>query len=276
MIEIGRFNRLPAMQMTKAGLLLGDEDDRILLPNAKIPHGTQPGDILKVFVYTDSQDRPIATTETPKAVVGDFALLEVIDTSRHGAFLDWGLDKDLIVPTREQHTPLRTGDKAVVFVMLDRDERVMATAKLAPHFDKRVRGLQVGKAVSYLVYGHSERGIRCAVDGRYSGLLFRDQTFRKLRIGDEGRAWITEIRPDGRLDLSLQSPGRSASDDARSVLIAAIKADGGFLPLTDKSDPQLISQRLQMSKKAFKRAVGGLYKERKIEILEKGIRWIGT
>ena len=274
MIEIGKHNRLPALQKTKAGILLGDEDDRVLLPNSKIPEGLQQGDVLKVFVYTDSQDRPVATTETPKAVVGEFAVMEVIDVSRHGAFLDWGLDKDLIVPTKEQHEPLKKGDIAVVYVMLDRDERVMATTRLARHF-KRPRSYDRGKAVQYIVYGSNERGTRVLVDGRHSGMLFRDQTFKRLAIGDEGRAWVTHVREDGRMDLSLRAPGRTAHKDARSVLIAALKTSGGFLPLTDKSDPEQISQRLHISKKAFKRAVGGLYKERKIELLEKGIRWIG-
>ena len=274
MFIVGKHNRLPVLDRINAGLLLGDEDDPVLLPNRKIPEGTEVGDVLRVFVYTDSEDRPVATTETPKATVGDIALLEVIDVSRHGAFLDWGLDKDLIVPTREQHQPLRKGDRVVVAVLLDRDERVMATSKLAPHLDKHSGHIKPGKAVEYLVYGSTERGYRAVVDGRFSGMLFRDDTPRRLRIGDTGRAWVTQVRPDGRLDLSLRAPGRSAHDDARSVLIAALKAEDGFLPLTDRSDPSEIRDRLHMSKKVFKRAVGALYKERRIELTEDGIRWI--
>ena len=228
-----------------------------------------------MFVYTDSEDRPVATTEEPLATVGEFALLEVVDTSRHGAFLDWGLDKDLIVPTKEQHTPLRRGDKVVVAVVLDRDDRVMGAAKLAWHFDKRVRHLKPEQQVSFLVYGESEIGIRVVVDGRHSGMFYRDQTFQRLSVGDRGKAWITEVREDGRLDLSLTAPGRSMRDDARSILIAAIKGNGGFLALHDKSDPNDIRDKLGISKKAFKKAVGGLYKARKVAIEDGGIRWIG-
>lgn len=274
MFAIGKHNRLPVLKQIGAGLLLGEEDDPVLLPNRKVPEGAKVGDVLSVFVYTDSEDRPVATTETPKASVGDIVTLEVIDTSRHGAFLDWGLDKDLIVPTREQHQPLREGDRVVVAVLLDRDDRVMATSKLAPHLDRRTKHLKAGKAVEYLIYGSTERGYRAVVDGRFNGMLFRDDTPQRLRMGDAGRAWITGVRPDGRLDLSLRAPGRSVHDDARSIVLAALEDAGGFVPLNDKSDPDQIRERLHMSKKVFKRAIGGLYKERRIEIGDDGIRRI--
>lgn len=263
------------LERIDAGWLLGDADDSVLLPNRKAPRELSIGQSLRVFVYTDSEDRPVATTEEPLAVVGDFALLEVVDVSRHGAFCAWGLDKDLIVPTKEQHEPLKIGEKVVVAVVLDRDERVMGAARLARFFDKRVRHLKVGQAVRFLVYGQSERGIRVVVEGRHSGMLFRDETFARLDVGDTGRAWITEVRPDGRLDLSLRAPGRSAADDARSVVIAALKAGDGFLALHDGSSPKQIAERLGISKKAFKRAVGGLYKQRKVELTPDGVRWIG-
>ncbi len=274
MIQIGKYNTLPVLGLIQAGLRLGTEDDWVLLPRRVAPD-VVVGDVVKVFVYTDSEDRPIATTDEPKALVGEFAQLEVVDVSRHGAFLDWGLPKDLIVPTREQHKPLRVGDKVVVYVALDREDRVMAGAKLARFFDKRVEHLHVGQQVDILVYGHSDRGIRVVVDGRHSGMLFQDQTFKKLEEGQRGRAWIENIRPDGRLDLSIRPPGKSTTDDALSLLVAALKANNGFLPIHDKSPPETIRQHVAVSKKAFKKAVGSLYKARRLTISDSGIQWIG-
>ena len=271
MIEVGQMNRLRVLEVLRRGLILGEEDDEILLPASVAPENARVGERLEVFVYTDSDDRPVATTERPYAFVGEFAMLEVIDISPHGAFLDWGLGKDLLVPTKEQHQPLRRGDVVVVAVMLDFEGRVMGTSRLARHFEFDTRRLELGQAVNCLVYGFSDRGVRVVVDGRYSGLIFHDHTDRRLNIGDIAPAYILGIRPDGRIDLSMREPGRTRDDDAGAILAALEHADG-FLPLHDRSPPGRIRDELNMSKKAFKRALGGLYRRRLITIEPDGIR----
>ena len=271
MFEVGQMNRLRVLEVLRRGLLLGEEGDEILLPASVAPENARVGERLDVFVYTDSDDRVVATTERPYAVVGDFALLEVIDVSPHGAFLDWGLGKDLLVPTKEQHQPLRRGDVVVVAVVLDFEGRVMGTSRLARHFDLDTRRLEPGQAVDALVYGFSDRGVRVVVDGRFSGLIFHDHTDRRLNIGDIAPAFILGIRPDGRIDLSMRAPGRTRNDDAEEIL-RALEHAGGFLPLHDRSPPGRIRDELNMSKKAFKRALGGLYRRRLIAIEPDGIR----
>lgn len=276
-IRIGHYNTLEVVREEAAGIYLsaqhqGPKSEQLLLPGRYVPEGAVIGDRLRVFVYTDSEDRPIATTLEPKAVVGDFAFLEVIDQSPHGAFLDWGLDKDLFAPSNEQHQRLQVGDRRVFAVSLDeRTHRVKASSTLGPYLDYDVQEVEEGAEVGLLVYGHSDIGAQVVVDGRYPGLVYFDEAFRQLLVGDRLTGYVQRVRPDNKLDIRLQRTGRSARHDAQQIILDALESAGGFLPLHDKSSPAEIRAKLALSKKAFKRALGGLYKARRVEVRPDGI-----
>lgn len=272
-IQIGRYNTLTVLREADAGLYLGSVDEEVLLPGKLVPDGAVVGSKLTVFVYTDSEDRPVATTQTPRAVVGDFALLEVIDISPHGAFLDWGLDKDLFAPFGQQMRHLEVGDRRVFAVSLDeRSNRVIASNQLRTFFDYDVSDVQTDDEVSLLVYDENALGALVVVDGRHTGLVYRAETGRPLRIGDELRGYVKLVRSDNKLDIRLTRTGPAAIDDATQVLLDALIESGGTLPLHDKSPPEEIQSRLGLSKKAFKRALGGLYKARRVELLPDGVK----
>lgn len=263
MIEVGSTNQLTVARTTTPGHVLKDESGReVLLPHKLGPRDLKVGDVISVFVYTDSEDRPIATTQKPLAQVGDFAYLKVVHESEHGAFLDWGLDKDLFVPKAEQYIPMRVGQSYVVAVFLDgRTERVAAASKLGPFFDYDVSGLTVGKSVDLLVYGESETGTLVIVDDRFGGMIHRSELFRPVRVGDKLTGFLANIRDDNKLDIRLRRTGQSGQLDASAVILDALRSSGGVLPLGDKSPPEEIAKRLGLSKKAFKAAVGSLYKQ---------------
>ena len=272
MIQIGRTQRLPVWENQPEGLYLGDAEEHVLLPRRLAPHGYVEGDWIEVFVYTDSEDLPVATTQTPLAEVGQFACLQVVDVTRHGAFLDWGLPKDLFAPFGRQHRPMRRGDWVVVGLSLHtRTGRVIASSTLKGLFDDDVAWLQPGDPVSLMVYGFNDRGVQVIVEGRHAGLIFRDRVFQRVRIGEELQGFVHQIREDHRLDISLQRGGRAGNVDAEAVILAALDDAGGSLPLHDKSPPQAIRDALGLSKKAFKRAVGSLYKDQVITLSESGI-----
>ncbi|NOY91430.1 MAG: GntR family transcriptional regulator [Deltaproteobacteria bacterium] len=272
-IPIGRYSTLEVMREAEAGVYLGRDGEELLLPNRVVPEGIELGQTLRVFVYKDSEDRPIATTKEPKAVVGDFALLEVVDLSPHGAFLDWGLDKDLFAPFKEQHRRLVLGERLVFAVSLDeRTDRVIASSQLRTFFDYDVSEVQADDEVELLVYDHNELGALVVVDGRHTGLVYRGEASRELRVGDELSGYVKLVRPDNKLDIRLQRTGRDAIDDATQALLDALREAGGFLPLHDKSPPEEIRARLSLSKKAFKRALGGLYKARRVELRPDGVK----
>ena len=272
-IAVGQYNTLEVVREADPGLYLGSIDDAVLLPWRYVPDGTEVGQRLRVFVYTDSEDRRIATTLTPTAVVGDFAYLEVVDVSRHGAFLNWGLPKDLFAPHNEHHQHVEVGDKFVFAVSLDdRTGRVKASNQLRHHFDYDVADMQEGDEVDLLVYGHNEVGVLVVVDGRHAGIIYKNELFRPLREGDELTGYVKLVRPDNKIDVRLQRIGADASDDAQRVILQALHANGGFLALHDKSSPEQIRSTLALSKKAFKRALGALYKARKVELLAAGVK----
>ena len=275
MIAIGEQQTLVVRNEKEQGLYLGGEErkDQVLLPRKYVPPGTQLGDSLRVFVYTDSEDRPVATTQTPKAAVGDFALLEVVDVTPHGAFLDWGLDKDLFAPKKEQSRRLRVGDRCVFAVTLDpRDERVKASSLLGKYLDYDVSHLKPGAEVDLLVYDERDIGYLVVVDDAHSGLVYRNEVFEPLEIGQRLIGWIKTVRSDNKIDVRIQRPGASGIDDAQEVVLEALRKAGGFLPLHDKSPPAEIYEALGMSKKAFKRALGGLYKARRVELGPEGTK----
>lgn len=265
MILIGSTQRLRVREKVAAGALLEKGRDTVLLPSKLGGAAVEVGETIEVFVYTDSEDRPVATTQTPKAKVGDFACLRVIDTSRHGAFLDWGLDKDLFAPHSEQHEPMVTGKEYVVAVYLDNATgRVAAASKLGPFFDYDLKGMKPDTEVDLLVYGFSPLGVQVIVDDRFSGLVYSNETFQKLTMGQRLKGFVTKVRNDNKLDVRLQRSGGRGQKDAAQVILEALKEEGGVLPLGDKSTPEAISERLGLSKKAFKAAVGTLYKDKKV------------
>jgi len=272
-IALGSHHTLSVLRRTRLGLHLGANGEEILLPTRHVPPGVEVGDDIRVFVHADSDDTPIATTQTPLATVGDFACLRVVDVSEHGAFLDWGLEKDLFVPFKMQHRRMVRGERHVVAVYLDeRSNRVVASGRLGPFFDYDLSSMTPGRAVSVMVYDFTDRGALVIVDRRYSGMLYANETFEKLRVGDETTAYVRRVRADNKLDLACRLSGRDGFVAAQETILARLHADGGVLALNDKSSPEEIAAALAMSKKAFKKAVGGLYKARKIELTDTGVR----
>ena len=276
MIEIGKFNTLTVTKLSNGGCYIGDGSREVYLPKIDMPKETQPGDTLEVFIYNDARDSLKATTRKPNAVVGDFAALKVITVTDFGAFLDWEIDKDLFVPTGCQNIPLREGDTAIVFLTLDYNRTgVIGTCKLETYFDKDTSALQEKQEVELLVFSLSSIGFRVIINNKYSGMLYKSEVYENLRIGDKRRGFIKKPRPDGRIDVALQQQGFIASSkDAEVIILKALEDSGGFLPLYDKSSPESIKKNLNMSKKIFKKVIGGLYKEGVISIEENGIRLI--
>jgi uncharacterized protein len=272
MIEIGRTNRLVAVRRAPPGVYLESEGQEVLLPNRFVPEGLVFGSELEVFVYTDSSDRPVATTQKPFAEVGEFAFLRVIDVSQHGAFFDWGLDKDLLAPLPEQESRLSKGDQAVVAVCLDEHtQRVMASTRLAQFFDTDTADLVPQTQVELLVYRRTELGAQVIVDNRYPGLVYASETFAPLEVGARVSGYVQRVREDGKVDVSLRPPGAAGRDGDTQSLLRALEANGGFLPLHDGSSPEEIARLLTMSKKAFKRASGNLYRQRLVRLSPQGI-----
>jgi uncharacterized protein len=275
-IEIGKHHRLPVVQLVAGGVLLGAGERELFLPSHLIEREVEVGDRLEVFVYTDGEGAPQATTWQPAASVGEMAYLRCVAVTRAGAYLDWGVPKDLYVPPDQQAIRMVEGRRYVVAVILDRKgERLMGSAHLAEHFDYDVDDLSPGDEVDLLVYGRTEAGVQVVVNRRHRGLVHYSNIRRKLAIGDALRGFVDHVRHDNRLDITLARPGMEGIQDAQAAILAALRAAGGSLPLHDQSSPQAIERALGMSKKAFKRGVGVLYKARKIVIEEGGIRLAG-
>ena len=276
-IRIGDFNELRVTRNTEFGLRLEDQEgdgEDVLLPNAFVPaEGAAPGAVLRVFVYTDSEDRPVATTQEPFGIVGDVVPLEVVDVGNVGAFLDWGLDKDLLVPHREMSVPLEPGDEAVVLVRLDeRTGRVVGTTRLEEHLSRAPSGFAPGQVVRALVAQRTPLGWTVALDAESLGFIYEDQAPEELRIGDSADGWVQRVRPDGRVDVTLRPPAKVAVKEDAPEILRALDRAGGFLALHDGSPPEEIERAFGISKKAFKRAIAGLYRQQKIVIEATGIR----
>ena len=266
-IEMGRYNRLIAARRAPPGVYMESEGREVLLPNRHVPEGLVLGTELEVFVYTDSSDRPVATTQKPHCEVGQFAFLRVVDVSSHGAFLDWGLDKDLFVPLAEQDNRLSKGDSVVVAVCLDEHtERVMASSRLGQFFDDDASSLAAGAEVALLVYRLTELGAMVIVDELYAGLIYRSDTFTELSVGDRISGYVQRVREDGKVDVSLRPPGAAGRDNETRALLRALEAAGGHIALGDESPPEQIQKQLGMSKKAFKRAASNLYRQRLVTL----------
>jgi predicted RNA-binding protein (virulence factor B family) len=275
MLEIGKSASLEVLRVVPMGVILGSAEAEVLLPARYVPEGSSPGDVVDVFLYTDSEDRPIATTDRPLAKADEFACLRVVSVTPVGAFLDWGLPKDLLLPFRSQLQQVRPEQRVVVRVFCDSiSGRPVATAKIERFLEAPSDDLREGRPVQLLIYENTELGSKAIVDGRYGGLLYHRRGEKPLAIGSSPTAYVQRIRDDGRLDLTLTPSGKAASDEARGILLEALHHAGGRLELTDRSDPEEIRRILALSKKAFKRAVGALYRERRIRIGEASIELV--
>ncbi len=273
-VKLGKYNQLEIVKEVDFGVYLdGDEDGEILLPKKYVPEGSTTGDILNVFIYLDMEERLVATTLQPYAQVGEFACLSVAWVNEYGAFLDWGLMKDLFVPFREQKVKMQQGRRYVVHVHLDEESyRIVASSKVERYFSDERPEYEPGEEVEILVYQSTDLGYKAIVDGKFSGLLYRNEVFRPLEVGMKLSAFIKQVRPDGKIDLELQKAGFRKVDDFADVLLRYIKDNGGRTSINDKSDAETIYDAFGVSKKTFKKAVGELYRKRLVVLEENGIR----
>jgi predicted RNA-binding protein (virulence factor B family) len=265
MALIGRFNSLQVVKHTNFGLYLdGGADGEILLPNRYIPKDTPSDDDewLNVFIYLDSDDKLIATTEKPKVQVGEFASLKVLEINSIGIFLDWGLSKDLLLPYSEEKHPLQAGDYCVVHVYLDKhSRRITATARLDRYLDNVPATYKSGQMVDLLVAEPTDMGFKAIINNQHWGLIHKNEVFKFLRIGMQEKGFIKEVRADGKLSLSLQPIGREGADVLHEKILSHLREQDGVLMLSDKSTPQAISALFGVSKGNFKKAIGALYKQ---------------
>lgn len=272
MAAIGRFNTLIIVKHADFGLYLdGGEEGEILLPKRYIPKDTitDLGNSLRVFIYLDSEDRLIATTEKPRAQVGEFASLKVKEVNQVGLFLDWGLPKDLLLPHSEQKRPLQEGDYCVVYLYLDdHSQRITATAHLDRHLDQVPANYEVGDKVDLLVTARTDIGFKAIINGQHWGLIHKNDAFKFLRSGMREQGYIKAIRDDGKIDLSLQPLGNEGRDELQSLILDKLAEAGGVLPLSDKSPPEVIARLFGVSKGNFKKAIGALFKQGVIVIYQ--------
>lgn len=278
MIHTGRIQELTILRRTDAGLYLGDgQANEVLLPNKYVPGDFKFGESITVFVHRDSEDRQVATTRETMFRLDGFAPLKVSAVTRNGAFVDIGLEKDLLVPFGEQERKLEEGRWYVVYMGVDeKTDRLYGSTRIEKHLDNTELALRRGDAVELLVYGRSELGWSVIVNGKHQGLLHNSEVFRPIAIGDHLPGFIKQVRPDHKLDITLQALGYRRYNDANVELLAKrIQQKGGFLALTDKSAPEEIQHELGISKKAFKQALGALYKARQVSLGEDGITWLG-
>ena len=259
---LGDYNTLRIARRSDIGLYLdGDQAGEILLPNRYVTQDMQIGDEIRVFLYLDQEERLVATTEQPLAKVGDFACLECVWVNQYGAFLDWGLMKNLFCPFREQRQRMETGRRYIVHVHIDQDSyRIMASAKVSKFLSTDHPPYQPGDEANILVWQPTDMGYKVIVDNRYYGLIFRNQVFQPIHTGDRLKAYISNVREDGKLDIALQHTGRQHTQDFAEELLAYLHDHNGICSLGDKSDADDISDTFHVSKKPFKRAVGDLYK----------------
>lgn len=274
MIRIGNFNRLMILERSQGKVFLdGGEDGQVILSNREAPPDCQVGEIINVFVYTDADsDSLLATVQRPFATVGEFAHLEVASLERIGAFLDWGLPKQLFLPFREQTRELQIGHRAIVYLYLDSTRRISASMRIDKHLDKNPRDYFYGQKVDLLIFGATDLGFKAIVNGRHLGLLYGNEIFQPISIGQSVGGFIQNIREDGKMDLSLQQAGYRGVDEISQKILDILEKNGGFLPMTDKSSAEEIYRVFNMSKKKYKMAVGNLYKKLLIRIDEAGIR----
>ena len=275
-VILGKFNQLEVVKEVDFGVYLnGGDDGEILLPSRYVPEGCRPGDMLNVFIYLDNEERLIATTLQPLVQVGEFACLEVAWVNEYGAFLDWGLMKDLFVPFREQKMKMQKGHRYVIHAHVDEDSyRIMASAKVEKFLSKDMPSYQPGEEVEVMAWQKTDLGYKVIVDNKFSGLVYQKEIFKALEPGMRMPAYVRQVREDGKIDLTLQKDGLQKVGDFSGVLLQYIKEQGGHTPLNDKSAAEDIYDTFGVSKKTFKKAVGDLYKKRLILLVEDGIRLV--
>lgn len=278
-VKIGDYNELEVIKTVDFGLYLdGGDSGEILLPARYVTEPVEPGDVMRVFVYTDSEDRLIATTEHPFARVGEFAYLQAVEVNKVGAFLDWGLPKDLLVPYREQKVRMRQGCQYLVYLYLDdATKRVAASAKIDKFLGNVLPDYKVRDHVDALVIGHDELGYRVIVDNLHRGIIYENEVYQPLELGQHYEAAVKYVRPDGKIDVTLnERVGVRIAPLEQRILDLIASSPAGELPLTDKSSPEQIKETLHCSKKDFKRAVGALYKARRIILTPTSLRLADT
>ncbi|HEY1048049.1 MAG TPA: S1-like domain-containing RNA-binding protein [Bacteroidia bacterium] len=278
MLQIGVHHTLEILRLTPPGLFLGDGDkeNEVLLPNKYIPSDYEIGDKLKVFVYLDFDDRVVATTLTPKIELGKFALLEMKDNSKFGAFMDWGLEKDLFVPFSEQMQRMRIGGLYLIHLYFDENSgRLVGSQKVRRFLDNTVIDVEEGDEVDIIIADNTLLGVNVIVNGKYAGLVYHDEVYKDIETGMRMTAYVKKIRPGNKLDIALNKQGFVLVEEFANELFEKLKKEGGFLPLNDKSEPEKIYSILGVSKKVFKKAAGALYRQKLILIEENGIRLVG-
>ncbi len=267
MIAIGKYNDLRIAAKNSDGLSLSDGNREILLPYSDVPNQIEIGDTITVFVFVNKEGQTIATTKTAYAEVDDFAYLTVVDASDDGAFLDLGIGKDVYVPTRDQKRPMQIDQGYVVYLFLDEsNQRMLASSRLDRFIEEEDFDIDEGDEVSLLISEKTDLGYNAIINNRYIGLLYHNELFSNLKVGEKRKGWIKKIRIEGKIDLSLQPTGYSHILDTKDILLKELRENGGKIALGDKSTPDEIYERFQISKSAFKKAIGGLYKERIIVI----------
>ncbi|HRH03055.1 MAG TPA: S1-like domain-containing RNA-binding protein [Bacteroidia bacterium] len=273
MLELGKFNTLKIARKVDFGVFLSSGTDEVLLPKKYLEPDMEIGSEVEVFIYKDSEDRSIATTQKPYAQVGEFAYLKVKEVNSFGAFMDWGLEKDLLVPFREQDKKLEAGKSYVVYVYVDKlTKRIAASAKINRYAKNEGVQLSENEEVDLLLFKQTDLGYGAIINNLHQGLIYKNEVFTNLAVGDKVKGWIKTLREDGRIDLRLQKVGFELSDDAQDIILKKLAEKNGFLALHDASEPQLINKELGMSKKTFKKAIGGLFKSKRISIEENGIK----
>ncbi|WP_422104801.1 S1 RNA-binding domain-containing protein [Winogradskyella sp.] len=276
MIHLGEYNTLEILRDTEPGLFLGDGDqDEVLLPNRYVPETFEIGDQLEVFVYLDNEERPVATTDQPYIKKGDFAVLRCNQVTKFGAFLDWGLVKELFCPFKEQAFKMKAGGWYLVYCYLDEDtQRLVASSKTNRFLDNKELTVSQFDEVDLIVSHPSEIGMNVIVNKRHLGLVFKDDIYKDISVGDRLKGIVKKVRRDNKLDISLSQIGYRNIEPSAAFILEVLKDNSGFLPLHDKSSPEVIKEQLQMSKKSFKKAIGSLYKDRLISIDANGITLI--
>lgn len=276
MVKLGNTHQLRVSKAVDFGFYLDAQElGDVLLPKKYAPKDLAVGDLLHVFLYLDSEDRPIATTQQPKAKVGEFAFLKAVARTHVGAFLDWGLDKDILVPFAEQHRPIEVDQSYLVYLYLDKhDGRIVASSKIDKFIDDDApHNFTPQQQVNLLIANSTELGFKAIINNSHWGVLYKNDVFQKLSFGQSKKGFIKRIREDGKIDLSLQG-GKETRDKYAKIILNHLEKQQGFSPVHDKSSPEIIANTFGMSKGAFKKAIGGLYKQRLISIQKDGIHLV--
>ena len=278
MVQIGKYNNLRIVKEVDFGLYLdGEEYGEILLPLRYVPPNSKVDELIEVFIYLDSEDRIIATTEMPYAIVGDFALLNVSAVNKYGAFMDWGLLKELLVPFREQKETMVEGKSYIVYVYLDtKTNRIVASAKIDRFLDKEEHDFELNQEVDIFTCNKTDLGYKVIINKTHWGLIYENEVFQRIPRGKYLKAYIQKIREDDKIDVSLQKPGFEKIKDLSDIIIEKLKGNNGFLTISDKSPPEEIYKMFEVSKKSFKKAIGTLYKKKIIKIEKNSIKLLNS